>query len=98
MKIDIRHIGDVDLVDVSGRITVSDGASSLEEALRLMATKGRERILLNVKDVYYIDSSGLESLVSIYATLSRQGVTIKLLNLTNRVKEITNDHKSVNGV
>jgi len=88
IKLSIRQMDDVNVVDVSGRLTLSDGSSALRDALRAMASAGRKKILLNFKDVFYIDSSGLGALVSSYATLTHQGVQLKLLNLTNRVKDL----------
>ena len=88
VKLSIRQMNDVSVVDVSGRITLSDGSSTLRDALRAMASEGRKKILLNLKDVFYIDSSGLGALVSSFATLTNQGVQLKLLNLTHRVKDL----------
>jgi len=88
VKVSIRQIDDVSVVDVSGRITLSDGSNAVRDALRAMAGEGRKNILLNFKEVFYIDSSGLGALVSSYATLTNQGVQLKLLNLTNRVKDL----------
>jgi len=88
VKLTIREVNHVSVVDVSGRITLGDGSSTLRDALRSMAGEGKKKILLNLKDVFYIDSSGLGALVSSFATLTSQGVQLKLLNLTLRVKDL----------
>jgi len=88
VKLSIRQMDNVSVVDVSGRITLSDGSSTVRDALRGMASEGKKKILLNFKEVFYIDSSGLGALVSSYATLTKQGVQLKLLNLTHRVKDL----------
>jgi len=78
----------VSVVDVSGRISLGEGATTVREALRAMAKEGQKNILLNLHNVSYIDSSGLGTLVSSFATLGRSGARLKLLNVTSRVKDI----------
>ena len=88
VELNYRQIGDVNVVDVSGRITLGDGSSTLRNALREMGGKGKRKILLNLAGLTYIDSSGIGELVSAYATLANQGGRLKLLNLTDRVKDL----------
>ncbi len=88
VELNYRQIGDVSVVDVSGRITLGDGSSTLRNALREMGGKGQKKILLNLAGLTYIDSSGIGELVSAYATLANQGGRLKLLNLTDRVKDL----------
>lgn len=88
LKIDIRSMRNVQVVDVAGRITLGDGASELRETLRSLARAGNKRILLNLGEVTYIDSSGLGVLVSGFASVRNQGGQLKLLNLTRRVKDL----------
>src|SRR6476619_3080762 len=83
-----RQVGDISVVDVSGRITLGDGSSALRELLREMLKQGQKKILLNVQNVSYIDSSGIGELVSGYTTVASQGGTLKLLGLTNRIKDL----------
>lgn len=87
-KLSTRVVGDVTVIDVSGQITLGEGSSALREALRGLAAKGDKKILLNLGDVTYIDSSGIGELVSAYTTLANQDGTVKLLNLTKRVKDL----------
>jgi anti-sigma B factor antagonist len=81
-------VGDVTVIDVSGRITLGEGSSTLRDALRELVAKGNKKILLNLGDVSYIDSSGIGELVSGFTTVSNQGGTLKLLSLTKRVKDL----------
>jgi anti-sigma B factor antagonist len=75
-------------VDVSGRITLGEGSSALRDTLRDMVNKGHKKILLNLSDVSYIDSSGIGELVSGFTTVTNQGGSLKLLGLTKRVKDL----------
>jgi len=83
-----RQVGDVTVVDVSGRITLGDGASTFRDTLRDQAAKGNKKLLLNLAEVSYIDSSGIGEMVSGFTTVSNQGGQVKLLNLTKRVKDL----------
>lgn len=83
-----RVVGDVSVVDVVGRITLGEGASALRENIRGLVGKGNKKILLNLSDVSYIDSSGIGELVSGFTTVTNQGGVLKLLGLTKRVKDL----------
>jgi anti-sigma B factor antagonist len=83
-----RVVGDVSVVDVAGRITLGEGASALRENIRGLVAKGNKKILLNLSDVSYIDSSGIGELVSGFTTVTNQGGVLKLLGLTKRVKDL----------
>jgi anti-sigma B factor antagonist len=83
-----RQVGDVTVVDAVGRITLGEGSSLLREDLRQMIGKGQKKILLNLAEVSYIDSSGIGELVSGFTTVTNQGGELKLLNLTKRVHDL----------
>jgi len=78
----------VSVVDVAGRITLGEGSSALRDLLRDMVGKGEKKILLNLGDVSYIDSSGIGELVSGFTTVTNSGGQLKLLNLNKRVKDL----------
>ena len=88
VKLNTRQVGDVSVVDVAGRITLGEGSSALRDTLREMVTRNQKKILLNLGDVSYIDSSGIGELVSGFTTVANSGGTLKLLNLTKRVKDL----------
>ncbi|HUP04643.1 MAG TPA: STAS domain-containing protein [Bryobacteraceae bacterium] len=88
VKLNVRQVGDVTVVDVAGRITLGEGSSALREALRDLVSKGQNRILLNLGEVSYIDSSGIGELVSGFTSVTNSGGTLKLLNLTKRVQDL----------
>jgi anti-sigma B factor antagonist len=88
MKLNARQLGDVAVIDVSGRITLGEGASMIRDAVRALTTKGNRKILLNLGDVSYIDSSGIGELVAGYTSVANAGGSLKLLSLTKRVKDL----------
>ena len=88
IKLTNRQVGDVTVVDAAGRITLGEGSSALRDMLRDMVAKGQKKILLNLSEVSYIDSSGIGELVSGFTTVTNQGGALKLLGLTKRVKDL----------
>ncbi len=87
-KLNTRQVGDVSVVDVSGRITLGEGSSALRDCLRDLMAQNNKKILLNLSEVSYIDSSGIGELVSGFTTVANSGGTLKLLGLTRRVKDL----------
>jgi anti-sigma B factor antagonist len=75
-------------VDVAGRITLGEGSSALRDTLRGLVSGGQKKILLNLGEVSYIDSSGIGELVSGFTTVTNSGGQLKLLNLAKRVKDL----------
>ena len=88
MKATIRQVDSVMVVDISGRITLGEGCAQLRELIRDQLGKGNKRVLLNLADVTYIDSSGIGELVSAFTAVSNQGGQLKLLNLTKKVHDL----------
>jgi anti-sigma B factor antagonist len=87
-KANIRQVGDVVIVDLSGRITFGDGSGIVRETVKDMLNEGQRKILLNLGDVNYIDSPGLGELVGAYAAVTNKGGQIKLLNAQKRVHDL----------
>src|SRR6266568_557527 len=89
MHIGERTVGDVVIVDVSGKVTLGDGGDvMLKDKMRSVVQQGRKHVLLNLGDVSYVDSAGLGEIVQAYATLNKNGGTLKLLNMTKRIKDL----------
>ena len=88
MKTSTRQVSGVTIVDLSGRITLGEGSVLLRDMVRDLVTKGQRKILLNLGDVTYIDSSGIGELVSAFTTVRNQGGELKLLNLTKKVHDL----------
>ena len=83
-----RLVGDVTIVDLHGKITLGENTGILRDELRSLLSQGKKHIVLNMADVTYIDSAGIGELVSAYTTLTHQGGTVKLLNLTQKVRDL----------
>jgi anti-sigma B factor antagonist len=83
-----RDAGPVTVLDMSGRITLGDGSALLRKTLRELLEQKRSRILLNLADVDYIDSSGIGELVSGYTSVKNRGGELKLLHLTKKVHDL----------
>ncbi len=88
MKASTRQVDGISVVDLSGRITLGEGSTLLRDTVRDLISKGHKKILLNLGDVTYIDSSGIGELVSAYTTVRNQGGELKLLNLTKKVHDL----------
>ena len=88
MKASNRQVGGVTVVDLSGRITLGEGSVVLRDSVRDLVAKGQTKILLNLGDVTYIDSSGIGELVSAFTTVRNQGGDLKLLKLTKKVHDL----------
>jgi len=88
VKLTTRQVGDVTVVDAVGRITLGEGASTFRDTVRDLASNGHKKMLLNLAEVSYIDSSGIGEMVSGFTTVTNQGGQVKLLNLTKRVKDL----------
>jgi anti-sigma B factor antagonist len=88
MKANSRQVNGVTVVDMSGRITLGEGSVVLRETVRDLLGKGEKKILLNLGNVTYIDSSGIGELVSAFTSVRNQGGELKLLNLTKKVHDL----------
>ena len=88
MQTSSRQIEDIIVLDVSGRITVGEGNVMLREIVRDLSDKGNRRIVLNLSEVSYIDSSGLGELVKTHTTIRNRGGQLKLTNLNKRVHDL----------
>ena len=88
MQIQERAAGDVMVLDLKGKITLGEGDELLKDKVNSLVNQGHKKIVLNLADVPYIDSAGLGEIVRTYTTVSRQGGSLKLLNLTKRITDL----------
>ena len=88
MQIQERAVGDVMVLDLKGKITLGEGDELLKDKVNSLVNQGHKKIVLNLADVPYIDSAGLGEIVRTYTTVSRQGGSLKLLNLTKRITDL----------
>ena len=84
IKIEERAIGRVTVLDVVGRLTIDQGAQHLKDKINSLISQQRTQIVLNLKNVPYIDSGGLGQLVASYGSVMKTGGALKLLNVTAR--------------
>lgn len=88
LKASSRQVDGVTIVDLSGRLVLGEGTSTLREVIQDLISRSQTKVLLNLADVSYIDSSGLGALVSGYTTLTSKQGQLKLLNLTRKVHDL----------
>jgi anti-sigma B factor antagonist len=88
MQIEQRAVGDVVVLDLKGRVTLGEGDELLKDKVNSLLNQSQKKIVLNLAEVPYIDSAGLGEIVRTYTTVSRQGGSLKLLNLTKRITDL----------
>jgi anti-sigma B factor antagonist len=88
LYINERRIDDVTVLDLRGRIRITGRARGLHKSIRSLVEKGETRILLNLSQVTHMDLSGLDELVASCVTAGNQGGEIKLLHLTEQMREV----------
>ncbi len=88
MDIKERVVGGVSILDLSGKIVLGEGDVQVKERIKDLLGDGQRRILLNLAEVNYIDSAGLGTLIGSYTTAKRDGGSLKLVNLTKRIKDL----------
>jgi anti-sigma B factor antagonist len=88
LKIDTREVGQITILDVRGRIVLGEEIHMLRDAVRGLVAQGKKKIILNLADVDYIDSSGVGELVGSFTTVRNAGGELKLLNLTQKVQDV----------
>ncbi len=88
MKTSNRQVDGITIVDCSGRITLGEGSVILRDTVRELLAKGQKKLVMNLGEVTYIDSSGIGELVSAFTTVRNQGGELKLLNLTKKVHDL----------
>lgn len=88
MKIEKRKKGDVLILDLKGKILIGDGIDELRGAINGSIKENESRVLLNFSEVPYLDSTGLGEVVRSYTSIKKEGGSVKIVNLTNKVKDL----------
>jgi len=88
MTISTRHVGDITILDIGGRIVAGEESASVRDVIRNLLNNGHKLILFNLSHVAYIDTIGLGSLVGAFTTVRKQGGELKLLNLPEKFADI----------
>jgi anti-sigma B factor antagonist len=79
-----RQVGDVTLVDLSGKLTTDHEATRLKDKINSLVQQQRNRVVINLADVSYIDSGGLGQLVSCYSSVAKTNGGLKLLHVSRK--------------
>ena len=88
VKLTTRKVDDITVIDAVGRITLGEGSTSFRDTVRKLVAAGDKKIVLNLAEVTYIDSSGIGELVSAFTTVANQQGQFKLLHLTKRIEDL----------
>jgi anti-sigma B factor antagonist len=88
MEIAERMVGDITVLDLKGKMTLGEGDELLKDKINSLLSQGKKKLVLNLEGVPYIDSAGLGEIVRTFTTVSRQGGSLKLLNLTKRIEDL----------
>jgi anti-sigma B factor antagonist len=88
MEIHTRTVGDVHVLDISGKITLGEATAKIRHTISDLLENGGKKIILNLTDVNYVDSSGIGELVRTYTTVTKEGKELRLLNLTKKIREL----------
>jgi anti-sigma B factor antagonist len=88
MTIQERTISDVVVIQISGRVTLTDGSADFDAALQRLIQQGQTKFILDVGDVPYIDSTALGAMLRAHAAVSRRGGGLKLLHVRGHVREL----------
>jgi anti-sigma B factor antagonist len=88
LDIQTREKEGITILDLGGKLVVGEACTQLREKVNEQVAQGHKQIILNLKDVDYIDSTGLGSMVICYTSLQKTGGSLKLVNLNRRNLEL----------
>ncbi len=88
LNITERQAGDITILDMDGKVTIGEGSVALRTTIRRLLGEGKKKILLNLGKVGYVDSSGIGELVSSFTAVNKEGGSLKLLNLTQKIQDL----------
>ena len=88
MQIEERTVGAVTILDLKGKLILGDGDAQLKDKIHSLVSQGSKQVVLNLDEVPYIDSAGLGEIVRTHTTMSREGGSLKLLNVTKRIHDL----------
>ena len=88
LKTSTRQVEDVTIVDLGGRITLGEASVAVRDLINHLTSKGNKKILFNLAEVNYIDSSGIGVLVSSFTSVRSQGGELKLVNMSKRIRDL----------
>lgn len=88
MKVVKRQVGDVVIINLHGRMVTGEGDTALREVVTELVDSEKAKIVLDLADVSYVDSSVLSEIVRTHTTLARKGGKLKLLSLPTKIQDL----------
>jgi anti-sigma B factor antagonist len=88
LNITERQAGDITILDMNGKVTIGEGSVALRTTIRKLLGEGKKKIILNLAQVGYVDSSGIGEFVSSFTAVNKEGGTLKLLSLTQKIQDL----------
>lgn len=88
MELASHDVGGVTVLDLSGRLTLTDGAGRLKDKVSSLVFEGRKHIVLNLRNLSYMDSAGLGEMVACYTSAARNGGMVRLAHTTGKIKDL----------
>lgn len=88
MQIEERVVGDVMVLNVKGRMVITEGDVMLRDKINSVVHQGHSKVLLNLAEVTFLDSASLGTIIGAYTTLTNRGGVLKLANLTERIQDL----------
>jgi anti-sigma B factor antagonist len=95
MEISERHVGELTIIDLNGKLTIGEGAQLLKDKTSSLVQQERRQLIVNLGNVPYIDSGGLGELIACYTTVTRAGGRLTLLNVNKRNHDLLSITKLV---
>lgn len=88
MELSRRDVGEVTVLDLAGRLTLTDGSGRLKEKVTSLLFDDRKKIVLNLQNLSYMDSAGLGEMVACYSSAAKSGGKVRLANTTGKIKDL----------
>ena len=88
LKVTNREVDGVAVVALDGRIVLGEESVALREKLKSLIAEGKKKIVLNMDNIKYIDSSGLGALVAAHCSAKTQGASLRLCHLGSKFQEV----------
>ncbi len=88
LRMSPRETSGITIIDLNGRITLGEGCDSLVELFHDLMMRGHKKVLMNLAEVSYIDSSGIGVLMKCFVTSKRHGGAVKLVHLNTKIRDL----------
>jgi anti-sigma B factor antagonist len=88
LQIDKREVNDITIVELKGKVTIGSGDVELRDEVIQLLEDGKKKLILNLENLKYMDSSGVGELVSTFTTVSNKGGQLKLTNLSSKIFDL----------